>query len=47
MSADYVEFIQELPANVASKGTAWLQRLVDAYCERTKNLVPLLALFSK
>jgi bifunctional UDP-N-acetylglucosamine pyrophosphorylase/glucosamine-1-phosphate N-acetyltransferase len=44
---DYIAVIQGLPAHVSSKGTIWLQRIVDAFCEKTKEIVPSLRLFGK
>ncbi len=45
--ADYIAVIQGLPAHVSDKGTIWLQRIVDAFCEKTKEIVPSLRLFGK
>ncbi len=43
----YVSVIQGLPADVSEKGTAWLQRVVDVYCEKAKALMPSLNIFGK
>ncbi|MBN2125711.1 MAG: UDP-N-acetylglucosamine pyrophosphorylase [Deltaproteobacteria bacterium] len=43
----YIAIIQGLPANVSAKGTAWLQRIVDAFCQKTKEIVPAFKLFGK
>jgi UDP-N-acetylglucosamine/UDP-N-acetylgalactosamine diphosphorylase len=45
--ADYIAVIQGLPANVSKKGTFWLQRIVDTFCEKTKEIIPSFRLFSK
>jgi bifunctional UDP-N-acetylglucosamine pyrophosphorylase/glucosamine-1-phosphate N-acetyltransferase len=45
--ANYIAFIQALPARVSKKGTLWLQRIVDNVCEKTKEIIPSLRLFSK
>jgi bifunctional UDP-N-acetylglucosamine pyrophosphorylase/glucosamine-1-phosphate N-acetyltransferase len=42
---NYTAVIQGLPANVSQKGTAWLQGIVDSFCEKTKEIVPSLRLF--
>jgi len=42
---DYIAVIQGLPANVSEKGNAWLQGIVDSFCEKTKEIVPSLRLF--
>lgn len=46
-SAGYIAVIQGLPANVAYKGTAWLQRIVDTFCQKTQEVFPRLKLFGK
>ncbi|SEM20207.1 UDP-N-acetylglucosamine/UDP-N-acetylgalactosaminediphosphorylase [Syntrophus gentianae] len=43
--AGYLTVIQNLSTDVSSKGTRWLQRMVDALCEKTKEIVPSLNLF--
>jgi len=45
--ADYIAVIQGLPADVSHKGTAWLQRVVDAFCEKTREIMPSFKLFSR
>jgi UDP-N-acetylglucosamine/UDP-N-acetylgalactosamine diphosphorylase len=45
--AGYIAVIQGLPAQVSGKGTLWLQRIVDALCEKTKTIMPSLNLFEK
>jgi UDP-N-acetylglucosamine/UDP-N-acetylgalactosamine diphosphorylase len=45
--ANYIAVIQALPAHVSKKGTEWLQRIVDSFCEKTKKIMPSLRLFSK
>jgi bifunctional UDP-N-acetylglucosamine pyrophosphorylase / glucosamine-1-phosphate N-acetyltransferase len=45
--ASYIAVIQGLPAQVAGKGTLWLQRIVDVFCEKTKTIMPSLNVFGK
>jgi bifunctional UDP-N-acetylglucosamine pyrophosphorylase / glucosamine-1-phosphate N-acetyltransferase len=45
--AGYVAVIQGLPSTVSGKGTKWLERIVDIYCEKTTEIVPRLKLFGK
>ncbi|UCF84520.1 MAG: protein GlmU [Desulfobacteraceae bacterium] len=45
--SDYIAVIQGLPSQVSQKGTTWLQGIIDAFCEKTKEIVPLLKLFAK
>jgi bifunctional UDP-N-acetylglucosamine pyrophosphorylase/glucosamine-1-phosphate N-acetyltransferase len=45
--ANYIAVIQALPAHVSKKGTKWLQRIVDSFCEKTKEIMPSLRLFGK
>jgi len=45
--AGYITVIQGLPAHVSEKGTIWLQSIVDAYCEKTKEIIPSFRLFCK
>jgi len=30
----YIEFIQKLPPHVSHRGTAWLQKIMDVFCEK-------------
>ena len=43
----YVAVIQGLPADVSAKGTVWLQSIIDAFCEKTKNIMPSFNMFGK
>ena len=45
--ANYIAIIQGLPAHVSGKGTLWLQRIVDAFCEKTKTILPSMNIFGK
>ena len=45
--SDYVTSIQGLTAHISEKGTVWLQKIVDSFCEKTKEIIPSLRLFSK
>jgi bifunctional UDP-N-acetylglucosamine pyrophosphorylase/glucosamine-1-phosphate N-acetyltransferase len=45
--ASYIAVIQGLPAQVSGKGTLWLQRIVDVFCEKTRTIMPSLNIFSK
>jgi bifunctional UDP-N-acetylglucosamine pyrophosphorylase/glucosamine-1-phosphate N-acetyltransferase len=45
--ASYIAVIQGLPADVSDKGTVWLQRIVDTFCEKTKEIIPSFKLFGK
>jgi bifunctional UDP-N-acetylglucosamine pyrophosphorylase/glucosamine-1-phosphate N-acetyltransferase len=45
--ADYIAVIQGLPAHVSDKGTIWLQKIVDTFCEKTKEIIPSFRLFDK
>ena len=44
---NYIAVIQGLPAHISEKGTLWLQRIVDTFCEKAKILVPSLNIFGK
>jgi len=44
---DYIAAIQGLPPHISEKGTLWLQKIVDIFCEKTKNIMPSLNMFSK
>lgn len=41
----YISVIQSLTAPVSQKGTLWLQRIVDAFCEKAKATMPSFNLF--
>ncbi len=45
--ASYIDVIQGLPADISGKGTAWLQRIVDAFCETSKTIMPSFSIFCK
>jgi UDP-N-acetylglucosamine/UDP-N-acetylgalactosamine diphosphorylase len=45
--AGYIAVIQGLPSDVSEKGTLWLQRIIDDYCEKTKEIIPSFKLFGK
>jgi bifunctional UDP-N-acetylglucosamine pyrophosphorylase / glucosamine-1-phosphate N-acetyltransferase len=45
--ASYIAVIQGLPAHVSEKGTVWLQRIVDNFCEKTREIVPSFKLFDR
>jgi len=42
---DYIAFIQDLPEAVSTKGTKWLQAIVDDQCQRMTDLLPAMSLF--
>jgi len=42
----YIEAIQNLPVKVSEQGTSWLKNIVDSFCEKIRNVVPALKLFS-
>jgi len=44
---NYIETIQNLPADVALKGSGWLANMVDTLCERASETMPSLNLFRK
>jgi bifunctional UDP-N-acetylglucosamine pyrophosphorylase / glucosamine-1-phosphate N-acetyltransferase len=44
--ANYISIIQGLPVDVSEKGTVWLQKIVDAFCEKTKEIIPSFKLFN-
>jgi len=43
--AGYIAEIQGLSANISGKGTLWLQKVVDAFCEKASEIVPAFRLF--
>lgn len=43
---DYIAFIQGLPEAVSTKGTKWLQTIVDDRCQRAVDLLPAMNLFA-
>jgi hypothetical protein len=45
--ANYIAVIQGLPAHISDKGTVWLQRVVDTFCEKTKEIMPSFNIFGK
>jgi bifunctional UDP-N-acetylglucosamine pyrophosphorylase/glucosamine-1-phosphate N-acetyltransferase len=45
--ANYIAVIQGLPSHLSEKGTVWLQRIVDTFCEMTKKIMPSFRLFGK
>jgi len=44
---DYISVIQGLPVHVSGKGTEWLQGIVDAFCEKTRDIMPSFKLFNR
>ncbi len=46
-TSNYIAAIQGLPSYISEKGTLWLQRIVDALCERVNAVVPSLDMFGK
>ena len=42
---DYIAFIQGLPEVVSTKGTKWLQAIVDDRCQKVADLLPAMNLF--
>jgi bifunctional UDP-N-acetylglucosamine pyrophosphorylase / glucosamine-1-phosphate N-acetyltransferase len=44
---DYTAAIQSLPSDISAKGTLWLQKMVDVYCEKTGEILPRLRLFGR
>jgi bifunctional UDP-N-acetylglucosamine pyrophosphorylase/glucosamine-1-phosphate N-acetyltransferase len=44
---NYIEVIQSLPADVASKGVSWLNSIVDTLCKKSSRTLPSLNLFKK
>ena len=42
---DYIAFIQSLPEVVSTKGTKWLQAIVDDRCQKVAGLLPAMNLF--
>ncbi len=45
--AGYITVIQGLPADISGRGTVWLQGIVDAFCQKTREIVPSMKLFGK
>jgi bifunctional UDP-N-acetylglucosamine pyrophosphorylase/glucosamine-1-phosphate N-acetyltransferase len=46
-NTNYIETIQGFPVHVSGKGTLWLQRIVDTYCEKAKLILPSFDMFGK
>lgn len=44
---NYIAVIQGLPAHISGKGTLWLQKIVDTFCEKAKTIVPSLNIFGR
>jgi len=44
---NYIAVIQGLPAHVSDKGTVWLQKIVDIFCEKTREIMPSFKIFGK
>jgi len=40
----YIENVQNLPAETAAKGSKWLLKIVDCYCQRISTVIPSLSL---
>ena len=45
--ANYIAAIQGLPVDISEKGVLWLQRIVDAYCEKAAAIMPSFDSFGK
>lgn len=45
--ANYTDVILGLDARTSGKGVAWLQGIVDFYCEKAKAMIPSLNMFGK
>jgi bifunctional UDP-N-acetylglucosamine pyrophosphorylase / glucosamine-1-phosphate N-acetyltransferase len=41
----YIETIQKLPPKISTKGTQWLQSIVNYYCQRISSVIPFIKLF--
>ena len=46
-NTSYITVIQGLPSDVSGKGTVWLKGIVDAFCEKTEEIIPSFRLFGK
>ncbi|MBN1365281.1 MAG: UDP-N-acetylglucosamine pyrophosphorylase [Syntrophaceae bacterium] len=44
---NYIETIQNLPAGISSKGSIWLNQVVDTLCQKVKDKLPSINLFKK
>jgi UDP-N-acetylglucosamine/UDP-N-acetylgalactosamine diphosphorylase len=44
---NYIEVVRGFDAEMSGRGTAWLQGVVDACCNRVRELLPSLNLFAK
>jgi UDP-N-acetylglucosamine/UDP-N-acetylgalactosamine diphosphorylase len=44
--SDYISAIQGLSPHVSGMGSAWLQGIIDAFCEKTGEILPSLGLFA-
>jgi bifunctional UDP-N-acetylglucosamine pyrophosphorylase/glucosamine-1-phosphate N-acetyltransferase len=44
---NYIAVVQGFPVHVSEKGVLWLQRIVDAFCERAKAIMPSLNMFGQ
>lgn len=45
--SNYIAAVQGLPSHISGKGVTWLERIVQAYCEKTALLVPALRIFRR
>jgi bifunctional UDP-N-acetylglucosamine pyrophosphorylase / glucosamine-1-phosphate N-acetyltransferase len=43
----YIDTIQAFPVHVSGKGSLWLQRIVDTFCEQAETIMPSLNMFGK
>jgi len=43
--ANYLTAIRSFPPLISAKGVAWLQRIVDAVCDKAQSIVPSLDMF--
>lgn len=41
----YIETIQKLPLSISAKGSRWLQKIVNYYCQSISTVIPSLKLF--
>lgn len=44
---DYITAVRGLPVPVSEKGTAWLQRIVDVFCEKVDMIAPSLRIIKR
>jgi UDP-N-acetylglucosamine/UDP-N-acetylgalactosamine diphosphorylase len=44
---NYIDVVQSLDSAISQQGTRWLHKIINEFCLRTKEILPVLGLFKK